>query len=125
MNRTLTPLTTMVISLAALCAMLGFRATAARDESDAADGKKIYSTKCVVCHKADGSGGVKLTGNPTPDWRNAKLMSAPAHSDSALRDCIMNGRSKSGMLAWGKSGQLKPVQVKNLIAYIHSFSRKK
>ena len=72
--------------------------------------------KCAVCHKPDGSGGVKLTGNPTPDWRNAKLMAAPAHSDSALRDCITNGKPKSGMVAWMKTGQLKPAQVADLIA---------
>ena len=125
MNRTLTPLATMVIFVATLCAILGFRVTAATHNPDAADGKKIYSSKCVVCHKADGSGGVKLTGNPTPDWRNPKLMSAPAHSDSALRDCIINGKPKSGMVAWVKSDQLKPAQVENLIAYIHMFSKKK
>jgi mono/diheme cytochrome c family protein len=93
--------------------------------SSAAEGKKLFVAKCIVCHKADGSGGVKLTGNATPDWRNPNLMTLPAHNDAALRDCITNGKPKSGMLAWGKSGQLKPSQVEDLIAYIHTFSMKK
>jgi len=98
---------------------------AVASKGNEADGKKIFVSKCVVCHKADGSGGVKLTGNPTPDWRNPALMAQPAHSVDALRDCITNGRPKSGMVAWVKSGQIKPAQVEDLIAYIHSFSRKK
>ena len=90
-----------------------------------AEGKKLFVAKCVACHKADGSGGVKITGNATPDWGNPNLMILPAHSDSAMRDCITNGKPKSGMVAWVKSGQLKPAQVEDLIAYIHTFSKKK
>jgi len=65
----------------------------------AAAGKKIFSLKCVPCHKADGSGGFKLTGNPTPDWPEAKRMPDPKSNDEYLRDCITNGKMKSGMLA--------------------------
>ena len=90
-----------------------------------AEGKKLFVAKCLACHKADGSGGVKLTGNATPDWSNPNLMLLPAHSDSALRNCITNGRPTSGMVAWVKSGQLKPTQVEDLIAYIHTFSKKR
>ena len=42
-------------------------------KGNAAAAKPIFSSKCIVCHKADGSGGVKLTGNPTPNWKDAKL----------------------------------------------------
>ena len=91
---------------------------------DAVAGKKIYVVKCVACHMANGSGGVKLTGNATPDWRNPEHMLMPGHGDAAMRDCITNGRPKSGMVAWVKSAQLKPAQVEDLIAYIHTFSKK-
>src|SRR5437667_12833754 len=40
-------------------------------------GKKIFQSKCVPCHKQDGSGGFKLTGNPTPDWRDTTRMDDP------------------------------------------------
>jgi len=89
-----------------------------------ADGKKIFSVKCVPCHKADGSGGVKLTGNPTPDWRDAKRMADPKYNDAYLRDCITNGKMKSGMVAWSKQG-VKPQDIENLIAYIHTFANAK
>ena len=87
-------------------------------------GKKIFSVKCVPCHKADGSGGVKLTGNPTPNWRDAKRMADPKHDDAYLRDCITNGKPKSGMPTWSKQG-VKPADIENLIAYIRTFSAPK
>lgn len=88
---------------------------------DAARGKKLYSTRCVACHKQDGSGGVKITGNPTPDFTDAEFMAS--QSDSILRDCITNGRMKSGMVAWSKQG-LKAADIEHLIAYVRTFSAK-
>ena len=84
-------------------------------------GKKIFVVKCVACHRADGSGGIKVTVTPTPDWRDAKRMSDPRYGDDYLRDCITNGRPKSGMVAWSRQG-VKPADVENLIAYIRTFS---
>jgi len=90
---------------------------------DPAAGKKLFTAKgCVACHQADGHGGVKLTGNPTPDWRDAKRMADTTYNDAYLRDCITNGKPKSGMISWKK--QLKPEQIEDLIAYIRTFSRK-
>lgn len=104
-------------------APLAFNASAGPAKGDAAAGKKIYTTKCVACHKADGSGGVKLTGNPTPSWKDAKRMATI--TDDMLRDCIVNGKPKSGMVAWGKTGQVKPADVENLIVYIRTLVPKK
>jgi mono/diheme cytochrome c family protein len=96
--------------------------TAAPHKADAAAGKKLFVAKgCVACHKADGSGGIKLNGNPTPDWRDVKRMSDPAHDNAYLRDCITNGKMKSGMISWKKT--LKPEQIEDLIAYIRTFSK--
>lgn len=101
-------------------------APVAASAGDAAAGRKIFLARsCATCHKADGSGGIKLTGNATPNWRDAKFMSTPAQSDSVLRDCITNGRPKSGMPAWVRTGQVKAEQVPDLIAYIRTFSAKK
>lgn len=93
-------------------------------KGDPAAGKKIYKDKCVACHKADGSGGVKVTGKPTPDWRDSVRMADPRHDDDYLRDCIVNGRIESGMVAWSKQG-VKPAQIEHLIAYIRTFSAPK
>ena len=35
-------------------------------------------------------------------------MADPEYNNDYLRDCITNGKMKSGMVAWGKTGQLKP-----------------
>jgi cytochrome c oxidase cbb3-type subunit 3 len=115
----------LVSSAAVLLGAIGtFTATAGPSKGNAEAGKAIFSTKCVVCHKADGSGGVKLTGNPTPNWKDAKRMADPKFNDDYLRDCITNGKSKSGMVAWGKTGQIKPASIEDLIAYIHTFAKK-
>lgn len=92
-----------------------------RSAGDPAKGKKIFTSKCVACHKADGSGGVKVTTVATPDWRDAKRMSDPQYDDAYLRDCITKGRPKSGMVPWSKQG-MKAADVEHLIAYIRTFS---
>jgi len=95
-------------------------------KGDAKAGKAIFVVKCVACHKADGTGGVKLTGNPTPNWKDPKVWADPKRKDvdAFLRDCITNGKLPSGMVAWGKSGQIKPADIENLIAYIHVLAGK-
>jgi mono/diheme cytochrome c family protein len=98
-------------------------ATPAPAKGNAALGKTVYTKNCVVCHKADGSGGMKLTGNPTPNWTLAKTWADPIRTDAYMRDCIVNGKVKSGMVAWGKSGQLKPADIDNVMAYIKTFKK--
>jgi mono/diheme cytochrome c family protein len=49
-------------------------------KGDPALGKAIFTKNCVVCHKADGTGGVKLTGNPTPNWKDAKTWADPVRA---------------------------------------------
>jgi mono/diheme cytochrome c family protein len=87
---------------------------------DAKAGQAIFKVKCVACHKVDGTGGFKVTGNPTPNWTLKKTWDA-TRTDAYLRDCITNGKPKSGMVAWVKSGQVKPADAENLIAYIKTF----
>jgi len=98
----------------------GAPAKAAAAGGDAAAGKAIIKVKCVACHKVDGSGGFKVTGNPTPNWTLKKTWDA-TRTDAYLRDCITNGKLKSGMVAWGKTNQLKPADIDNMIAYIKTF----
>ena len=102
-------------------------AAAAPAKGNAVAGKAIFTVKCVACHKPDGSGGVKLTGNPTPNWKDPKTWADPKRKagDAYLRDCITNGKLPSGMVAWGKTGQLKPADIENAIAYIHVLSGRK
>ncbi len=105
-----------------LAVAFALQADAGPAKGDAAKGKPLYTQKCVACHKADGSGGVKLTGNPTPSFKDAKRMATV--TDDKLRECIVNGVIKSGMVAWGKTGQLKPAQIEDVIAYIRTLPKK-
>ena len=98
-------------------------ATTGPSKGNAAAAKAIFTSKCIVCHKADGTGGVKLTGNPTPNWKDPKTWADPKRkTDDYFRDCITNGKTPSGMVAWGKTGQIKPADIENLIAYIHTLA---
>src|SRR5262245_13021425 len=131
-----------LIALAALTALIAFAATTGTtttttkapattgatvatgpSKGNAAAAKPIFTSKCIVCHKADGTGGVKLTGNPTPNWKDPKTWADPKRAkDDYFRDCITNGKTTSGMVAWGKTGQIKPADIENLIAYIHTLA---
>jgi len=103
-----------------LAASLSVSATAGPAKGTPAAGKAIFMTKCIACHKKDGTGGFKVTGNPTPNWTLKKTWDA-TRTDDYLRDCITNGKLKSGMVAWGKTGQVKPQQVEDLITFIKTF----
>ncbi len=118
---TLRPLAVLASSLVLLAGAAALRATAGPSKGDPAAGKKIFTVKCIVCHKADGTGGIKLTGNPTPNWKDPKVWNDPKRAtDDYFRDCITNGKAPSGMVAWGKTGQIKPPDIENLIAYIRT-----
>ncbi len=116
----------VALGLAALTIFAAYAATAGPAKGNAAAAKPVFTSKCIACHKADGSGGVKLTGNPTPNWKDPKTWADPKRTDDYLRDCITNGKMQSGMVAWGKTGQLKPQQVEDMIVYIRTtFAPKK
>ena len=111
-----------MVTLAVLGAASAFAVPPEPAKGNAAAGKAIYAVKCVVCHKVDGVGGLKLTGNPTPNWKDPKTWADPKrkNADVYLRDCITNGKLPSGMVAWSKaSPPIKPADIENLIAYIH------
>jgi len=113
-----------LVAVTVLSAVSAFAVTGP-SKGNAAEGKKIFTAKCVACHKADGTGGVKLTGKPTPNWKDQKYVNDPKWTDDFLRDCITNGKIQSGMVAWGKNGQVKPADIENLIAYIHTLAATK
>src|SRR5437016_3421187 len=126
LRRTTLRAAAVTVSLIAACgAISAFSAPAAPAKGNPKLGEAMFKAKaCATCHKADGTGGVKLTGNPTPNWRDPKTWADPKRkdADTYLRECITNGRPKSGMVAWGKTGQIKPPDIENLIAYIHVLS---
>ena len=115
----------LLLMAVAASALRTFQVSAEPAKGNPAAAKPIFAQKCVACHKSDGSGGVKLTGNPTPNWKDPKTWADPKRKDpdAYLRDCITNGKPKSGMVAWGKTGQLKPPQIEDMIAFIKTFKK--
>ena len=117
-------LAVMLVLIGAAAALNAFPTSAAAPaKGTAAPGKAVFVKNCVVCHKVDGSGGMKLTGNPTPNWNDPKTWADPKRTDAYLRDSITTGKITSGKVAWGKSGQLKPADIENVIAYIKTFKK--
>lgn len=103
-----------------MVAAFSVTASAVPAKGNAAAGQAIYKTKCVACHKADGTGGFKVAGLPTANWTLKKTWDA-TRTDDYLRDCIVNGKLKDGMVAWGKTKQLTPAQIEDVIMYIKTF----
>jgi len=86
--------------------------------AQAPDGKALYTSDCIACHAADGSGntvlGRQLLPHPARDLRPRIL------SRKEIRQTIMHGRQKTGMHP--HAGKLAPLAVDRLIDYILSFS---
>src|SRR5687767_8130959 len=114
--RALASLLVLLSSTAAVIAASGSSPAQAPPAGDASLGKKLF-VKCAPCHKADGSGGIKLTGNPTPNWRDPKRMADPKYGDEYLRECMTHGKLKSGMQPVTRIG-VKPEEIPHLIAHI-------
>ena len=79
---------------------------------------KLYQTKCVACHGADG------TGN-TPGGKALKVMpfsdpDVQKESDADLKTVIAKGKNK--MPAYEKS--LKPDEINGLVAYVRELGKK-
>lgn len=84
-------------------------------------GKKIYSRDCAMCHGNDGSGRTDLARDMhliLPDWTDQKtLVNTP---DDYLLRVIRTGKGK---MPPEESARAKDEDVKNMIAYIRSFSK--
>jgi cytochrome c6 len=75
------------------------------------EGKKIFETKCAVCHGADGAGKVK----GTPDLRSAAIQSK---SDAELEKFIAEGKGHG----FAKKG-LTEAQIKDVVAHIRTLKK--
>jgi len=96
------------------------------DQTDLAEGKKLFETRCFVCHGRDGKGGgpsaMGLAEKPQdltdPNWQKT-------NSDDLIGIVI-----RSGGAAIGKTGamppnpDLTPEQIKSLVAFVRSLAAK-
>ena len=80
----------------------------AKDPRAVEDGKKTFTTICVACHKADGSGSVgpNLTDRY---WLHG-------NSPQAIYGAVMTGFQEKGMPPWG--AQLGPQRTRDVVAFV-------
>ena len=82
------------------------------DASDLKEGKAIFTTSCVVCHKSDGGGGIG------PNLTDAYWISGGGIKN-VFNTISEGGRSGKGMIAW--KNELKPLERAQVASYILSF----
>src|SRR5262249_34792205 len=88
--------------------------------------EKLFKSDCVSCHKANGSGGVKLGNATSADLREPDLEDA-YKTDEAIAAAILDGKDEEGkdlekvMPHW--RGKLSDAQVTDLIAYLKTLKK--
>ncbi|CAM4394870.1 cbb3-type cytochrome c oxidase N-terminal domain-containing protein [Flavobacterium terrigena] len=87
------------------------KVTQLTETSDIAEGKAIFTTNCVLCHKADGGGaiGPNLTD---ANWINGGGIK------NLFKTISEGGRPGKGMVAWKES--LKPTEIQKVASYVMS-----
>jgi cytochrome c oxidase cbb3-type subunit 3 len=86
-------------------------ATVLTDAKDLEEGKAIYTTNCVACHKADGGGSI---GPNLTD----KFWILGGGIKNVFTTISEGGRSGKGMVPWKES--LKPIEIQKVASYILS-----
>jgi cytochrome c oxidase cbb3-type subunit 3 len=82
------------------------------DASDLSNGKKIFETNCVACHKADGGGGIGP--NLTDEY-----WILGGGIKNVFKTISEGGRDGKGMIAWKQS--LKPAEIAQVASYLLQF----
>ena len=85
-------------------------------------GKALFLSHCAVCHKDNGSGGVKLGTAVSADLRSPGLETTYHNSDALILRAILEGKDEEGgpldspMPHW--KGELTSQQAGEILTYI-------
>ena len=82
------------------------------EASDLNNGKNIFETNCIACHKIDGGGGI---GPNLTD----KYWVLGGGISNVFKTISQGGRDGKGMAAWSKEG-LKPSEIAQVASYVLS-----
>lgn len=83
-----------------------------------ASGKKVYETNCMVCHKADGTGGKLTVEGKSLDVEDLTAAKIKAMSDEKIIGYIMKGVPSDGMPAF--QGKLSEGEMRDVVKYIRT-----
>lgn len=87
-------------------------AFASTQDKEKTEAKAIYQQHCAMCHGQDGKGATPIGKKfQIPDLHSSAVQK---NSDAELTQIIDNGKGKMPPF----KSQLKPEQVKDLVAYI-------
>lgn len=81
------------------------------DATSLAEGKVLFTTNCVACHRADGGGAIG------PNLTDAYWILGGAIKD-VFNTLMEGGRSGKGMISW--KDQLKPTEMQKVASYVLS-----
>jgi len=81
------------------------------DPADIATGKALYDSKCVVCHRADGGGGIG------PNLTDEYWILGGDVKD-VFHTIMEGGRDGKGMVPW--KAEIKPTDIQKISSYIIS-----
>lgn len=87
------------------------KVTLLTETADLAEGKAIFTTNCVACHKADGGGTI----GPNLTDENWVLGGGIKNLFKTITE---GGRPGKGMVAWKES--LKPTEIQKVASYVLS-----
>lgn len=84
---------------------------------DAAAGKTVFASKCVICHGADGAGKTSIGKNLNiKDLHSAEVQKM---SDADLKEAISNGKNKMPPF----KGKITDAQLGNVLAYVRQLGK--
>lgn len=87
------------------------KVTQLTESGEIAEGKSIFTTNCVLCHKADGGGAI----GPNLTDKNWILGGGIKNLFKTISE---GGRPGKGMVAWKES--LKPTEIQKVASYVMS-----
>lgn len=119
-NKTTSPVNTIIVTNAnmskANTAIVNLNGQPDAKMDEMASTKKIYTEKCVRCHKEDGTGGKVEIDGTTLKAENFTADKMKNMSDAKYIGYIENGVPDEGMPAF--KGKLSDAEIKNLVKFI-------